>query len=65
LGSNSARRDHSSPAPADPSADTQPGFVPESLAATDGLPGLEYVKGENKVLLVRPSTGIAVDEVTM
>jgi hypothetical protein len=39
--------------------------VPESLAVTDGLPGLEYVKGKNKVLLVRPSTGIVIDEVTM
>jgi hypothetical protein len=26
---------------------------------------LDYVKGKDKVLLVRPSTGIVVDEVTM
>ena len=37
----------------------------ESLAAIDGLQGLKYVKGKDKVLLVRPSTGIVVDEVTM
>ena len=39
--------------------------LPESLAAVDGLQGLKYVKGKDKVLLVRPSTGIVVDEVTM
>jgi hypothetical protein len=39
--------------------------LPESLAAMDGLQGLKYVKGKDKVLLVRPSTGIVVDEVTM
>jgi hypothetical protein len=39
--------------------------LPESLAAVDGLQGLKYVKGKDKVLLVRPSTGIVVDEVAM
>jgi hypothetical protein len=39
--------------------------LPESLAAVDGLQGLKYVKGKDKVLLVRPSTGVVVDEVTM
>ena len=39
--------------------------LPQSLAAIDGLQGLKYVKGKDKVLLVRPSTGIVVDEVTM
>jgi hypothetical protein len=39
--------------------------LPESLAAIDGLKGLKYVKGKDKVLLVRPSTGIVVDEVAM
>jgi hypothetical protein len=39
--------------------------LPESLAAIDGLEGLKYVKAKDKVLLVRPSTGIVVDEVTM
>jgi hypothetical protein len=34
-----------------------------STAAIDGLQGLKYVKGKDKVLLVRPSTGIVVDEV--
>jgi hypothetical protein len=37
--------------------------LPESLAAIDGLQGLQYVKAKDKVLLVRPSTGIVVDEV--
>ena len=39
--------------------------LPESLAAVDGLQGLKYVKGKDKVLLVRPSTGIVVDEVAI
>jgi hypothetical protein len=38
---------------------------PESLAAIDGLQGLQYVKAKDKVPLVRPSTGIVVDEVAM
>ena len=39
--------------------------LPESLTAIDGLQGLKYVKAKDKVLLVRPSTAIVVDEVTM
>jgi hypothetical protein len=39
--------------------------LPESLGAIDGLRGLQYLKGKDKVLLVRPSTGIIVDEVAM
>jgi hypothetical protein len=39
--------------------------LPQAVAAIDGLQGLDYVKGKDKVLLVRPSTGIVVDEVTM
>ena len=39
--------------------------LPESLAAIHGLQGLKYVKGKDKVLLVRPSTGIVVDEVAI
>ena len=39
--------------------------LPQALAAMDGLQGLDYVKGKDKVLLVRLSTGIFVDEVTM
>jgi hypothetical protein len=39
--------------------------LPESLETIDGLQGLNYLKGKDKVLLVRPSTGIVVDEVTM
>ena len=38
--------------------------LPESLAAIDGLQGLKYMKGKDKVLLVCPSTGIVVDEVS-
>jgi hypothetical protein len=38
--------------------------LPQALAAIDGLQGLHYVKANDKVLLVRPSTGIVVDEVT-
>src|SRR5690242_10571888 len=39
--------------------------LPESLAAIDGLQGLQYLKAKDKVLLVRPATGIVVDEVAM
>ena len=39
--------------------------LPESLAAIDGLQGLQYVKAKDKVLLVRPSTATVVDEVAM
>jgi hypothetical protein len=39
--------------------------LPESLATMDGLEGLQYLKGKDKVLLVRPSTGVVVDEVAM
>ena len=39
--------------------------LPQAVAGIDGLQGLKYVKGRDKVLLVRPSTGIVVDQVTM
>jgi len=39
--------------------------LPESPAAIDGLRGLQYVKAKDKGLLVRPSSGIVVDEVAM
>jgi hypothetical protein len=39
--------------------------LPDSLAAMDGLQGLKYVKAKDKVLLVRPSSGIVVDEIAM
>jgi len=39
--------------------------LPESLATIDGLQGLQYLKAKDKVLLVRPATGIVVDEVAM
>lgn len=39
--------------------------LPQGIAGIDGLQGLKYVKGKDKVLLVRPSTGIVVDQVTM
>lgn len=39
--------------------------LPAEIANIDGLQGLSYVKGKNRVLLVRPSTRIIVDEITM
>ena len=38
--------------------------LPQPAASIDGLQGLKYVKGKDKVLLVRPSSGIVVDEVS-
>ena len=43
--------------------DTHP--LPQAVAGIDGLQGLKYVKGKDKVLLVRPSSGIVVDQLTM
>jgi hypothetical protein len=39
--------------------------LPQAVTGIDGLQGLKYVKGKDKVFLVRPSTGIVVDEITM
>jgi hypothetical protein len=39
--------------------------LPQQLSAIDGLQGLQYVKGKNKVLLVRPTVGIVVDEIAL
>jgi hypothetical protein len=39
--------------------------LPQAVAGIDGLQGLKYVKGKDKVLLVRPSSGVVVDQVTM
>jgi len=39
--------------------------LPQGVSGIDGLQGLQYVKGKDKVLLVRPSSGIVVDQVTM
>ncbi len=39
--------------------------LPGAVADMDGLHGLQYVKGKDKVLLVRPPNGIVVDEITM
>jgi hypothetical protein len=39
--------------------------LPRTLAGIDGLQGLRYVKGKDKVLLVRPSNGIVVDQISM
>ena len=39
--------------------------MPEAVASMDGLQGLKFIKGKDKVLLVRPSTGTVVDEVAM
>jgi len=38
--------------------------LPPAVATIDGLQGLECVKGNDKVLLVRPPNGIVVDEIT-
>ena len=39
--------------------------LPQAEASIDGLQGLQYLKGKNKVLLVRPPNGIVVDEITL
>jgi hypothetical protein len=39
--------------------------LPQQLADIDALRGLDYVKGKDKVLLVRSPTRIVVDEITM
>jgi hypothetical protein len=39
--------------------------LPGAVADMDGLHGLQYVKGTDKVLLVRPPNGIVVDEITL
>jgi hypothetical protein len=39
--------------------------LPQAVATIDGLQGLKYVKGKDKVLLVRPPNGIVVDEITL
>ncbi len=39
--------------------------LPPDVASIDGLQGLQYVTDKHRVLLVRPSTGIVVDEITM
>jgi hypothetical protein len=39
--------------------------LPQAVAGIDGPQGLKYVKGNNKVLLVRPPNGIVVDEIAM
>jgi hypothetical protein len=43
--------------------DLQP--LPQSVTNIDGLQDLKYVKGKDKVFLVRPSSGIVVDEIAM
>jgi hypothetical protein len=39
--------------------------LPDAVMNIDGLQGLKFVKGKDKVFLVRPSSGIVVDEITM
>jgi hypothetical protein len=39
--------------------------LPQDIAGIDGLQGLKFLKGKDKVLLVRPSSGIVVDEIGM
>jgi hypothetical protein len=38
--------------------------LPPAVTTIDGLQGLEYVKGKDKVLLVRPPNGFVVDEIS-
>ena len=40
-------------------------LLPESVAGIDGLQGLKYVKGNDKVLLVRPPNRFVVDEIIL
>ena len=35
--------------------------MPEAVASMDGLQGLKFVKGKDKVFLVRPSTGTCLN----
>ena len=39
--------------------------LPDAVAKIETLRGLKYLKGKNKVLLVRPATGIVVDQISM
>jgi hypothetical protein len=39
--------------------------LPGAVADMDGLHGLQYVKGKDRVLLVRPPNGIVVDEIAL
>jgi hypothetical protein len=39
--------------------------LPGAMADMDGLHGLQYVKGKDRVLLVRPPNGIVVDEIAL
>ena len=39
--------------------------LPGAVADMDGLHGLQYLKGKDRVLLVRPPNGIVVDEITL
>jgi hypothetical protein len=43
--------------------DEQP--LPQAVAGIDGLHGLKYIKGKDKILLVRAPNGFVVDEITM
>ncbi|MGH6741996.1 MAG: hypothetical protein ACREDY_23720 [Bradyrhizobium sp.] len=39
--------------------------LPGNVASIDGLRGLKYVRDKDRVLLIQPSTGIVVDQITM
>jgi hypothetical protein len=39
--------------------------LPQAVTNIDGLQDLKYVKGKDKVFLVRPSSGIVVDEIAI
>jgi hypothetical protein len=39
--------------------------LPDNILSIDGLRGLRYVRDKDRVLLIQPSTGIVVDQITM
>jgi len=39
--------------------------LPDDILSIDGLRGLKYVRDKDRVLLIQPSTGIVVDQITM
>jgi hypothetical protein len=39
--------------------------LPNDILSIDGLRGLKYVRDKDRVLLIQPSTGIVVDQITM
>ncbi|MGH6663395.1 MAG: hypothetical protein ACREB2_00630 [Pseudolabrys sp.] len=38
---------------------------PGDLSSIDGLRGLKYIRDKDRVLLIQPSTGVVIDQITM